>query len=484
MLIKFLNPGTVIAALLYVQSMVNTAGQKRPTAPAYFFGSPALLQATVESSLLQHPLCSVALSYSEPQHILGMDKQERHLRRFGEILRGGLPEDRVVSYGVGHGRQTGCDSHLLIAKDDILTHKQFTFWSHTAEEMEAFGTWRRLTNLQEGLTDPNDEWHQRFLVDIPSGLPRRFRKEFRGLDYDLTLLVADRWINDQNDLIDTLVVRGYKVVSVTNHGMEVINKEGARFNLQGSKYAAGFDFARLQAIRDMHRIRNPEHVEKEKEELVPKLALLEEARHEAFTKQFGEGLFSPGRNVHRKLLNAYVTTQDNRTTSSALNPAAATTHLSESDRQTYGKYHTQSAMSLLAGIDYQRGLFSRAVSEAIGARLGRDQQHLRVAYEACERTRTNAGETARLAEGLLGDAQELSRAIEGHREQARSGHRRANLCAALERGGRNCERAQLALRPYLTPSDALAHLRDPESGLLRFNLSPALQPTITYNHEH
>lgn len=486
MLIKFLNPGLVVAAVLYVQSQLDALGRKRTAAPEHFFGSEEFLRLTIENSSLRHPLASSVLCYSEPQHVLGSDRQRRHLERFADIKRGGLPWTRVMSYGIGHSGQRGCDSHLLEAKVDLLTHKQLPFWSGTPNELEIFNTWRRLTNLEDGLSDADDEWRQRFLSRVPPALPRKFHPEFRQLDYELTLIAEDGWITNRDDLVETLAVRGYKVAAVADFGLEVINKTGVRFSYVGGKFAKDFDFAYLVEVRNMARVRDPKAVADEIKVLKPQLALLEGARQREFARLFGSGCFSESHSVHPKLVKTYAS----RTlkAAGAMSPASV---LNEADVQSstlstppiYGNQHKKSESSGLARIREQRALFAETTLAAVAQHLGGNQKDLHAAVESADRTRTVSGAATGIASALLRDANALSRAIEEHGEQGGSGCHRPDLQRALGVGGGNCERARVAVRPFLVPPDPFALLRDPRTGMLPLPFSPSVKAKPAHSHE-
>lgn len=502
MLIRFLYCRSAANAVLYGLRTTNAKGVVRDMSPVPIIGSRKMFESACAHSGLKHSHNSCVLSYSEGSADIGLERQRRHLARFAEILRGGLPEARVPSYGVAHPGYDGTDSHLFQSKVDLLTHTQLPVWSFTASEIDFLNTWRRFTNITEGMTDPDDPWVRRFLAPVPDRLAFEHRREFREIDMDLSALAGDGWIWTADDLHRAFAARDCEVVGSDSVSVTVRNRDGVVFRYVGGKYARGFDFQQIVDARNTEPTRNPKVVKREAEALKIKFAYLERERRAYFARRFGtETLVSVSR-VHKRLLGAYpgtgprtrildhcerdgrcgVPTMADHTVEAGVFPRGISGNYDADDQvarpvakalsiHEVHHEHDQNdhGVDRLFRIGRQRRLFTDAIFRGIGQALVRSGGSL-------ERMREAAVGALECAEEMLGTIERLS-------HEGRGGRLRRGLGRCLERSRHACDDARRAIRWHRTQADPVAGLRDPNTGALPISLIPRQRPNVEFEQE-
>lgn len=500
MLVRFLKSASISHALAYVKGPTNSTGGVRDVAPVLQFGDEDMLVPACESSPIRCSHNSIALCYTENRERLSLETQKRHLEQLSALTRGGLSRCRVPDVAYTHPRCGGSDSHLLQANFDLMTGRQLPIWSPTKAQIDLYSTWRRMTNLQDDLTDPDDPWHKRFLSKVPRSLPATCRNEYHTLDYSLTVCAEDGWIRSREELIEAIEVRGYKVSSVDKASITVIGRAGARFTYFGAKYTAEFDFEELIDARRTDPFRNPERVGEEISALRQKLELMKEQRNEYFDRRFGMLDLDPMSKINRRFLDAFSAPADlpqaEATASSVLREAAAIHGQCESpddhsvplqnpeNTNYHERNHQESNTSEIDRICQRRALRARETLHGIGTAISEVESQFRGALAASDRfgecveeSIAATSECARLACGLYQSVEEFD-------EPSRNRRNREELQRTLERGACDLDRARGYIEQHLALPDApYASMRNPATGVLRFDLIPVPTPKKEFQHD-
>jgi hypothetical protein len=473
----FLDPGTEEGALAYVKGSVDSVGRTRELPPELVCGHEDRFHSACRNSGLAHPYNSIGLFYSEPAGLLKFDQQRRHLLRLARLLRGGLPNSRVVDVGYLHRKlKAGCDSHLFQCKLDLLTHGQLPIWSCTGAEIELLNTWRGLVNREEGLTDPDDPWARRYLAKIPKSLSAEHRREFRTLDLQLTACAADGWIADREELIEVFELRDYRVAKTTESGVAVLNRTGVTFWFCGAKYIREFDFQQIVDARCMERKRDPAVVEEEIKSLKAKLADLEEQRIEDFARRFGCDELTCDHSVHAELLQAYPGAPSHRKLNEPPTIFLTVNAPSNSATQPTDEQPTQCKPDGCDRLKCRRAVCAEASLRRVGAPLAGALRAVRAGFETAGRIGALESDSERIVEASLAAARELSRCVEELADPGRVGSLVRKAEHDLEPTLANCRIAQRALE-RLQLGGATPGLRSP-SGMLPLNFKPRVEPAL------
>jgi hypothetical protein len=201
MIVKFVPVrGACYDAARYLAELLTALGKLRPVAPVKISGSLSRFLAVAIASFFWPTYLSVVLSYSENRRDLSLPKLVSHVNSCVRLLTGGLPSCRYAFVAFLHERENGFDIHILLAKRDLMTGLCLPLWSATKNEYRLMRIWRRLINLRDNLSDPEDPWRRRFLVRIPPGLTRAQREEFRLLDYEVTVAITSGEIRNRRDI--------------------------------------------------------------------------------------------------------------------------------------------------------------------------------------------------------------------------------------------------------------------------------------------
>lgn len=527
MINSFMESESASKAVAYCEGPMDSSGRKRDFPPEFLFGRPELLLEACEHSPVVNTHNSSALAFTETREVLGVDRLSRILKKHAEIARGGLPYARVPDVGYGHFELTGSHGHLVQLGFDLLTGLQLPVWSMCKYLINFYNKFHRLIELEEGLSSSGDPWLQRFLAPVPRKLPCRVKKEFRQVDYELTVCAGDGFIWSREGLIQAFKWRGYQLDKTDDNGFSVINKEGYWLRFSGAKYARDFDFERIVQARQVDRVRDPEAVDNELKVLQPEFSLLLEQRYEYFARRFGEKPLDPMGKMHRKLLQAYGGGEETGWTPSHEHPAAdestnlatdglgapfgqepsifkpenkdagdeasatpaQTTERSNASITQETQHHHEhtgdrSKPNEITRIGQRRRVRARAIVRSVGAEVSRACDHLRSAVAASVRTGERARDNQLKVEGALGLCRELSQVTEEYLDQERGGGIGENLRRYLEQCSGNCSCARAALTPEAAPVDPLAAIRDPVTGIPRLIQTPKPNLNITHHHVH
>jgi hypothetical protein len=532
MIIDYMESESAPKAVRYCEDSVDSKGRDRDYPPEHLFGRKEHLLEACEDSPVINSHNSSSLAFSESREILGPKRLSRVMGTFSENARGGLPYNRVPDAAYGHFKLNSSDGHLLQLGFDLMTGRQLPVWSKCKQQLKYYRTLRRLINLMEGFTDPDDPWHQRFLAPIPWGLTSKDRKEFRKVDYDLTLTAADGFIWSREELLATLECRGHRIDKVDDKGISTINREGRWFRFNGSKYARRFDFDQIVQAGQVSRIRDPQEVADELKTLRPEFSVLQEQRYEYFARRFGEAPLAPLGRANVALLKAFARVKhpdaapkikgaavemDQAPSQSAMDslpgepnsgvepyvntgvrpPAASSEQApnqrtSDSDEihQHYERNICEPYLVTLTRNHEQRRVRANAIVHSIGEAIAPSCGSLRSAVDTCERIGELSCDAQREAEGAFGLCLRLSHEVEVHFEQERGGIADGKLRRDLELCARDCERTRRALiaepAPDCSivdpePADRFANLRNPVTG---FPMISSPMPSLEKSFSH
>jgi hypothetical protein len=310
MMTKFLYPvGFVTDACRYLKGGVSANGQTRLSAPEFIGGDEERLLQVAGCSKSNFPYSSITLSSNDDLAKVGKKWVRKITRRFVRRLTGNIHPSRFAWVAYLHERKGGFDVHIIIAKDDLWTHRPLPLWSATKGEIEDLNIARRLTNLVMNLGDPDDPWRKRYLSRIPKCLKPQTKHEFRTMDLEVTELAGEGIVRNQADIVEHFQRKNFKIKEINNEYITVINERGEHLKFAGEKYGVNFDLTKIARDRREPAGRVPDAVDREIEELRPKLAERERARFNKFARLFGTASLGADNPLHRKLARAFGVTR-------------------------------------------------------------------------------------------------------------------------------------------------------------------------------
>ena len=499
MIISFIEPGTATGAVAYVTGKIDSRGRPRPRDPQILGGSVDRFKAAVEYSSLRFPFHSVVLSYWENSDSVDPVQMVRHARDFAKLLRGGLPEDRLPWLAVGHSRADGCDTHILQAKTDLLTHRPVSTWCNTADEKQLFNTWRRQTNLECDLFDPDDRWHLPFRAEPPDDLSTQDRKDFRAANLSQIVIASEGWIDGREDLFTCFLSRGYSDPSLDDEGIDVRAPSGRRVRFQGGMYADGFDHWHIHRARQKER--GPKQQSRELRRLRERLNRLKGRRYMEFERRYGMKSVAVQRTMLARLLAAQGTggpapaakgstpsaTPANQAATSAA-PDAVAGAASEKTNH-HGNQHTEQHPGAILRIIRNRRLFAQGILRAVADPVSRAVEAINGAGEAHSRARELARE---LAGDIRGELERgIGRLLEGCRSLEQSGGEIGDQAGGrgvgegvrrhLEHVRSNCQRAQGSVAPLISIAAERELISERPRGMRPIPM-PQVQPEQGFSH--
>ena len=310
MITKFLYPvGFVTDACRYLRGDVDSNGQTRQSTPEFIGGDEERLLQVAGCSKSNFPYTSVTLSSNDPLPKGGKKWVRKITRRFVRRLTGNIHPSRFAWVAYLHERKAGWDVHVVLAKDDLWTHRPLPLWSATKEEIEDLNLACRLTNLVMNLSDSEDPWRKRYLSRIPKGLSRQTKHEFRTTDLEVTEMAGEGLLRTQADIVEHFQRKKWKIEEINNEYITVINERNEHLKFAGEKYGVEFDLTKIARDRREPAGRVPDAVDREVEELRPKLAERERARFDRFARLFGTASLGADNPLHRKLARAFGVTR-------------------------------------------------------------------------------------------------------------------------------------------------------------------------------
>jgi hypothetical protein len=198
--------GSAERAVQYLLGNRSSSGESRHASPVAVAGDARLFEYAVRG-YGRNAYLSCVLSYSESREQLG-DSANQAGDELLDLLTGGLCRTRYAFFWVRHARENGTDDHLLISKQDAMTHLKLPLWSATEAEIKDINTFRRRHNLRHNLSDPDDPWRRRFLHKPHFKMSPGKRAVQEKLDVAVVELAAAGFVRTRSDIVE-FFTRGY-----------------------------------------------------------------------------------------------------------------------------------------------------------------------------------------------------------------------------------------------------------------------------------
>ena len=270
----------------YLSGGIDGAGMTRSFGPQLLDGNPLDFQAFIDTCSFENIYLSGAFSWGEDLEEVGLEKAMQVVDDgLNVICRDTQRNDRLQLVYL-HRRKKGFDIHFAIGRTHLRTGREFPYFTNSELDWKTLKTWRRLTNLQYGSSDPADPSRRRLNKPPHPFLKGSHRAEYIAIEELTTELVINRWAISRDDVISCLRMDGYVVT--TTHNSIQIHHDGKLLKFYGPKYREGTNYEALLARIGPTSRPSPDEVAAEIADLareLPRLRLERQERSYRFVAQ-------------------------------------------------------------------------------------------------------------------------------------------------------------------------------------------------------
>jgi hypothetical protein len=183
---------------------------------------------------------SGVLSFTETVKEIGREKLDEIMDSFEDMVKAGFEDDpgRIDVLWVLHQDKGRAELHWVIPNVDLETGKRFQPYFDRVDQ-KMFRAWERLTNTENGFTDPSDPARAR-TIKIPAYLPENKEAQYRQINDAIVGLFAQGQIQNRDDVVKTLTTAGYEINRLSRDYLSIKDPNGLKLRLKGAFYGENF----------------------------------------------------------------------------------------------------------------------------------------------------------------------------------------------------------------------------------------------------
>jgi len=275
----------------YLMGFLTWAKVAREHAPELLFGNVDEFLAMVATTVAAKVYESDILSWSESLESVSKEKVRRVCLDYIRLKRGCLRSPEICSIVVLHQRNSGFDCHIVMLRTHLPADLSVSYSFHNKTDWHVKRVWRRIVNLQEGWSDPDDLGRHRVEQQPPQKMSLDDREPWSECDKKISEDVRRGIITNATELRAWLEESGYAYSEIEG-GLEIVYEE-KRMQFRGRKYRSDFKAVSIDTYPRENLRRDREAVSRELARLVPKLDHLRRCREAMYEGRYaGRGVES------------------------------------------------------------------------------------------------------------------------------------------------------------------------------------------------
>jgi hypothetical protein len=224
----------------YLMSEKDAQGKVRNIPAEVMRGDPKITKQIISRLNFAQNYKSGVLSFTETVDEIGRGKLGEIMDSFEEMVKAGFEDDpgRIDVLWVLHQDKGRAELHWVIPNVDLETGKRFQPYFDRVDQ-KMFRAWERLTNTENGFTDPADPARAR-TINIPAYLPENKEAQYRQINDAITGLFAQGQIKNRDDVVKTLTTAGYEINRLSRDYLSIKDPNGLKLRLKGAFYGESF----------------------------------------------------------------------------------------------------------------------------------------------------------------------------------------------------------------------------------------------------
>jgi Relaxase/Mobilisation nuclease domain len=236
----FARGGGKAAGTDYLMSEKDAKGKERNIPAKVLRGDPKITKQIISRLNFAQNYKSGVLSFTETVDEIGRNKLGEIMDSFEEMVKAGFEDDpgRIDVLWVLHQDKGRAELHWVIPNVDLETGKRFQPYFDRVDQ-KMFRAWERLTNTENGFTDPADPARAR-TINIPAYLPENKEAQYRQINDAITGLFAQGQIKNRDDVVKTLTTAGYEINRLSRDYLSIKDPNGLKLRLKGAFYGESF----------------------------------------------------------------------------------------------------------------------------------------------------------------------------------------------------------------------------------------------------
>lgn len=225
----------------YLMSEKDAQGKERNIPAEVLRGDPKITKQIISRLNFAQNYKSGVLSFTETVDEIGRGKLGEIMDSFEDMVKAGFEDDpgRIDVLWVLHQDKGRAELHWVIPNVDLETGKRFQPYFDRVDQ-KMFRAWERLTNTENGFTDPSDPDRARKRIIIPSYLPENKEAQYRLIDEAIRGLFAVEDIKNRDDVVEKLTEAGYEINRLSRDYLSIKDPNGLKLRLKGEFYGANF----------------------------------------------------------------------------------------------------------------------------------------------------------------------------------------------------------------------------------------------------
>lgn len=224
----------------YLMSEKDAQGKERDIPPEVLRGDPKITKQIISRLNFAQNYKSGVLSFTETVDEIGRGKLGEIMDSFEDVVKAGFEDDpgRIDVLWVLHQDKGRAELHWVIPNVDLETGKRFQPYFDRVDQ-KMFRAWERLTNTENGFTDPADPARAR-TINIPAYLPENKEAQYRQINDAITGMFAQGKIKNRDDVVEALTEVGYGINRLSRDYLSIKDPNGLKLRLKGAFYGESF----------------------------------------------------------------------------------------------------------------------------------------------------------------------------------------------------------------------------------------------------
>jgi hypothetical protein len=224
----------------YLMSEKDAQGKERNIPAEVLRGDPKITKQIISRLNFAQNYKSGVLSFTETVDEIGRGKLGEIMDSFEDMVKAGFEDDpgRIDVLWVLHQDKGRAELHWVIPNVDLETGKRFQPYFDRVDQ-KMFRAWERLTNTENGFTDPADPARAR-TINIPAYLPENKEAQYRQINDAITGMFAQGKIKNRDDVVEALTEVGYGINRLSRDYLSIKDPNGLKLRLKGAFYGESF----------------------------------------------------------------------------------------------------------------------------------------------------------------------------------------------------------------------------------------------------
>lgn len=213
-------------------------------------GDPRLTALIADNLPFKNSYSVGCLSFEEAD--ISDEAKNQIMDNFERALFANLDKDRYDISWVEHKDKGRLELNFIFPKVDLKTGRSITPYL-TGRDTDRLAAFRDFTNIEYGLSDPNDPSKQR-LARLSENLPKNKKEFVEVLNERLGEMAELGLVSSRADVIAQLESAGVKIARETNKSISIADPDGGRnIRLKGALYEQDFDLERFKSEREQSK---------------------------------------------------------------------------------------------------------------------------------------------------------------------------------------------------------------------------------------